>query len=179
MDLLSVWYAVTLLGTPEYWATAAAGLFAAYFILSYSMPENSAWKKHRPFFRKFLLILIPSLLIFLGAAFLLKTFVPITRPCTICTGAGLPAGCNPYCLSDSTFPSGHAGTIFTVFSSLYIASRKRLTIPLFIIPILVSYSRIALGVHIWIDVLVGALLGLGLPILASVMLRKYVKTQGV
>ncbi len=185
MDLLFVWYAITLLGTPEYWAFLAAGLTAAYFILGFAIPESQTWKKHRPFFRKFLLILVPSLLIFLGAAFAIKTFAPIPRPCTPCTSSltdclsqdCISQYCNPYCPEDSSFPSGHAGTMFTVFTSLYLTGRKKLILPLFIIPVLVSYSRVALGVHTWIDVLAGAILGLVIPILASVMLQKRHKPQ--
>ena len=175
MDILSAWYAVTLLGTPEYWAYASAGLFLVYFILRHFTPNNPIWKKHKPFLKGLLIILIPSLFIFLGSAFLLKTFWFVQRPCIICTGEGLPVGCNPYCLSDSSFPSGHAGTIFTAFASLYLATRRRAALALLPIPLLVSYSRMALGVHTLTDVLAGTLIGLSITILVSVMLRKWQK----
>jgi membrane-associated phospholipid phosphatase len=108
----------------------------------------------------------------------------VPRPCTPCSSLGtgmfplgtdLSAACNPYCDTDSSFPSGHAGTIFAVFSSLCVAFRKRLVIPLFLIPILVAYSRVALGVHTFQDVLAGALLGLAMPVAVSVIMQKWHK----
>jgi membrane-associated phospholipid phosphatase len=175
MDILGIWYAITLLGTPEYWAVFALILAATYFILRYSIPENPSWKRFRPSLKRFLMVFIPSILLVFGATLLIKNLWYVPRPCTLCILS--PGSCNPYCDTDSSFPSGHAGTIFVVFSSLYLSTRKRLTIPLFIIPILVSYSRVALGVHTWIDVLGGALLGLILSHLVSVMLQKQHKLK--
>lgn len=170
------WYAITVLGTPEYWGFAALGLIAAYFALRYLIPENPAWKKHKPAFRKFLLVFIPSITILFALTLGIKTAWYAQRPCTPCTEIA-PNGCNPFCDTDSSFPSGHAGTSFVVFSSLYLAFRRRSLLPLFIIPVLVSYSRIALGVHTWIDVLAGALLGLILPVLVSIIIQKKHKSR--
>lgn len=168
MDLLGIWYAITLLGTPEYWAVLALVFVAIYFILGYSVPENPSWKKFRPGFRKFLMIFIPSILLVFGATLLIKNLWYVQRPCTPC--AVSLESCNPYCDTDSSFPSGHAGTSFVVFSSLYLSTRRRMkkdglsqsykavnpkVISLFIIPVLISCSRVALGVHTWIDVLGG------------------------
>ncbi len=168
MDFLGIWYALTLLGTPEYWAFAATALVIIYLVLRQIAPDNKTWKKCRPALRKFLMVFIPSILIVFGVTLLIKNTAYIQRPCTPCPGEA----CNPYCDIDSSFPSGHAGTIFVVFSSLYMAFRKRWIIPLFIIPALVSCSRIALGVHTWADVLAGAILGLLTPILASIIIQK-------
>jgi membrane-associated phospholipid phosphatase len=185
MDILTVWYFITLLGTPEYWAAIAAGLVAVYFILRFSV-HGSSWKKYKPTLKRLLIVFIPSLLIVFGLTIALKDTLNIPRPCTPCsslatgiypTGTDLSGACNPYCDSDSSFPSGHAATAFTVFSSLYFTFRRRLAIPLFIIPILVAYSRVALGVHTYLDILVGALLGLAMPLLVSVMLQKRHKSR--
>jgi len=170
------WYAITVLGTPEYWGFAALGLTAAYFALKYMIPENPSWKKHKPAFRKFLLVFIPSITILFALTLGIKTAWYVQRPCTPCTEIA-PNGCNPFCDTDSSFPSGHAGTSFVVFSSLYLAFRRRSLLPLFIISVLVSYSRIALGVHTWIDVLAGALLGLILPVLVSIIIQKKHKSR--
>jgi membrane-associated phospholipid phosphatase len=176
MDILGIWYALTLLGTPEFWGLAAAALAAIYFALRRLAPENPRFKKYGPSFKKFLMVLVPSIIIVFVLVLGIKTLWYVPRPCTPCAEM-VQAGCNPFCDTDSSFPSGHSGTIFVVFSSLYVASRRRVTIPLFIIPALVSYSRIALGVHTWADVLAGALLGLLTPILVSIIIQKKHKSH--
>jgi|GEM_PF-819053 len=188
MDILAVWYAITLLGTPEYWGFAAIGLVGIYFALRQLAPENPSWKKHKPAFRKFLMVFLPSILLLFAVTLAIKTVWDVQRPCIPCSNSlndGLnqsyqavgPEACNPYCDTDSSFPSGHAGTAFVVFSSLYMAFRKRYLLPLFIIPTFIAYSRIALGVHTWTDVLAGAFLGLIMPVLVSVMARKWHKLK--
>jgi membrane-associated phospholipid phosphatase len=171
MDIIGIWYTITLLGTPEFWGAAAVGLLALYLVLRRLIPENQKWKKSKPAFRKFLLVFLPSITIIFAVTLGIKTLWYIPRPCTPCLAAASP-GCNPFCDTDSSFPSGNAGTTFVVFSSFYVAFRRRLAIPLFIIPVLVSYSRIALGVHTWIDVLAGAFLGLAMPVLVSIIVQK-------
>lgn len=170
------WYAITVLGTPEYWGFAAVGLIAAYFAFRHMIPENPAWKKHKHAFRKFLTVFLPSIAIVFIVILGIKALWYLPRPCTPCTEIA-PAGCNPFCDTDSSFPSGHSGTIFVVFSSLYFTLRKRSILPLFIIPVLVSFSRIELGVHTWIDVLAGAFLGLIIPILVSIIIQKQHKSR--
>ena len=171
MDLLVIWYAITLLGTPEYWGFAALALVVIYFGLRTFASENPSWKKRRPAFRRFLVIFVPSILLVFGITLLVKNTSYIPRPCTPCIEIA-PVICNPYCDNDSSFPSGHAGTAFVVFSSLFVAYRRRWLLPLSIIPAIIAYSRIALGVHTWTDVLGGALLGLAMPVLVSVIVQK-------
>ena len=84
-----------------------------------------------------------------------KPLVGRIRPCNVLENVRLLVNC-PKSLS---FPSGHATNIFTgtlILSSIY----QRLRIPLIIIAILVAYSRIYVGVHYPLDVLVGGLLGI-------------------
>lgn len=180
MENISFWALMTLFGTPEYWLYSVPVLLAAYFIFRYSIPENPSWKKARPVFRKFLVIFIPSLLLCLGLALILKTFWYVPRPCISCDipiTLMAPLKCNPYCPPDSSFPSGHAGAIFTVFSSLYISVRKRPILILFIIPVLVSASRVFLGVHTVIDVASGAFIGLIMPVLVTKIAQKWHKLK--
>jgi membrane-associated phospholipid phosphatase len=173
MDVLGIWYAVTLLGTPEYWGFVALVLAGIYFCLRQLAPENPSWKKHRPALRKFLLVFLPSITVLFVLILGIKAAWYVQRPCISCPGEA----CNPFCDADSSFPSGHAGTAFVVFSSLFVAYSRRWLLPLFIIPALISYSRIALGVHTWADVVAGAFLGLIIPVLASVMTRKWHKQK--
>ncbi|MCX6814596.1 MAG: phosphatase PAP2 family protein [Candidatus Aenigmarchaeota archaeon] len=189
MDILGIWYVVTVLGAPEYWGFATLGLIAVYFALRYMIPENPNWKKVKPAFKKFLLVFVPSIALFFVLTLSIKTFWFVQRPCLPCPAAG----CNPFCDLDSSFPSGHSGTIFVAFSSFYLAFRKRMKkdglsrsykavnprslLLLFILPVLVSFSRIALGVHTWIDVLAGAFLGLVIPFIVSIIMQKKYKSR--
>jgi len=175
MDLTGFWFAITLLGTPEYWGYFGLFSLAGYFLLRVLLRGNPGWKKAKPFIKRFLVIFLPSIALFFALMLGLKTFIFIPRPCTPCLDGA--ASCNPFCDTDSSFPSGHSGTIFVVFTSLYLTIRKRSSLALFIIPILVSFSRIALDVHTPLDVLAGALLGLIIPVLASKFLPKWHKLK--
>jgi membrane-associated phospholipid phosphatase len=67
-----------------------------------------------------------------------------------------------------SFPSGHATTAFAA-AALVGAFHPRLRIPVYAMATLVALSRVYLGVHFWLDVTVGAVLGtaLGLGIAAA------------
>lgn len=68
----------------------------------------------------------------------------------------------------SSFPSGHATTAFAA-AALVGAFHPRLRLPLYGIAALVALSRVYLGVHFWLDVVVGSALGvaIGLGIAAA------------
>lgn len=60
----------------------------------------------------------------------------------------------------TSFPSGHATTIFTLCTLLTLSCRNKfLAMPFFIFAVIVSYSRVYIGQHFMEDVLVGAMLG--------------------
>ena len=64
---------------------------------------------------------------------------------------------------DHSFPSGHTQTAFS--TATYLSLTYPILSPVFLLAaVLVGFSRIALGVHFPLDVLVGALLGLGFAI---------------
>jgi len=83
-----------------------------------------------------------------------KPLVGRMRPCNVLDNVRLLVNCT----KSLSFPSSHATNIFTgtlILSYIY----RRLQIPLMIIAILVAYSRIYVGVHYPLDVLMGILLG--------------------
>lgn len=61
--------------------------------------------------------------------------------------------------ADYSFPSGHTGASFAVASALFFR-KNRLLIPVGILAVLISFSRLYLYVHYPSDVLAGALLGI-------------------
>lgn len=61
--------------------------------------------------------------------------------------------------SDYSFPSGHTASSFAVAVILYLELPKKYGIPLLILAVLISFSRLYLGVHYPSDVLAGALSG--------------------
>ena len=80
--------------------------------------------------------------------------------------------------SSHSFPSGHAATSFAAATVLS-AAAPRLRIPLYVLAALIAWSRVYVGVHYPVDVLVGATYGLvlgalfvrALPRLAGFLLR--------
>ena len=60
---------------------------------------------------------------------------------------------------DPSFPSGHTGAAFAVVSALYFAKNK-LWLPVGILAVLISFSRLYLYVHYPSDVFAGILLGI-------------------
>jgi membrane-associated phospholipid phosphatase len=106
----------------------------------------------------------------LGVVFCLKGFINIERPCVACEPH--MEECNPYCLADNSFPSGHAAIIFAVFSSIYVNIRKKWFTPLFLIPFAVSMSRYFLVVHHMIDIVFGTVIGVFIPIIVLAFYEK-------
>ena len=63
-------------------------------------------------------------------------------------------------LQGYSFPSGHSSNAATVFASIAIAFRKRIFVILAVVcPLLVGFSRMAVGAHFPTDILAGLLIG--------------------
>jgi undecaprenyl-diphosphatase len=60
-----------------------------------------------------------------------------------------------------SFPSGHATVSFACATTLALAV-PRLSIPLYTLAVLISFSRVYVGVHYPLDVLAGAILGIAI-----------------
>ncbi|MFZ3090041.1 MAG: phosphatase PAP2 family protein [Nitrospirota bacterium] len=104
----------------------------------------------------FLILLITTILIadFVSAQIFKNLFFRV-RPCNALQGIHLLVGCT----SSYSFPSNHAVNI-TVFATLISFKYRYLMIPAIILAILVSFSRVYVGVHYPLDVIGGALIGL-------------------
>jgi undecaprenyl-diphosphatase len=86
---------------------------------------------------------------------LIKPLVERIRPCNVLENIHLLVNCT----KSYSFPSSHAMNMFAGVTLLSHSYRK-IKVILFIIAILVSYSRIYVGVHYPFDALAGAVLGI-------------------
>lgn len=68
---------------------------------------------------------------------------------------------------DFSFPSGHTASAFAAAVVLFRNLKKRYGIPLLVLAVLISLSRLYVGVHYPTDVLFGAISGILLAVLAE------------
>ena len=73
--------------------------------------------------------------------------------------------------ADYSFPSGHAAAAFTAAAALTLR-RSRLTVPVLILALIVSFSRLYLYVHYPTDVLAGIALGCLCGLMAWLICRR-------
>ncbi|MBL7206760.1 MAG: phosphatase PAP2 family protein [Candidatus Aenigmarchaeota archaeon] len=144
------WFFVTVLGDGWVWAIALI-LFVVFYLIVRKRLETGKRGK----LKKFLILAVISMTITVILVFGLKMLFNTERPCIPCLGD--MENCNPYCDTDGSFPSGHAAISFTGFGSLYMIFRRKW---IWIFPVMVSISRLFLGVHAPLDVATGAVLGL-------------------
>lgn len=83
-------------------------------------------------------------------------------------------------LTDLSFPSGHAATIFATVCFLELISKRPYPLyilGLFLLAIVTAYSRVYLCQHFYTDIYAGALIGGTLTWMVYVLLRKYESTS--
>ena len=103
---------------------------------------------------------------------LLKNLVARPRPCWINTDISLLIAMP----EDYSFPSGHTLHCF-IAATVLMHYDKRLGIPAFVLAMLVAFSRLYLYVHFPTDVLAGAVLGIGIGLLAVWVAEKIRKRK--
>lgn len=106
---------------------------------------------------------------------ILKNLVARTRPYDVIDTL-IPLVKKP---TDFSFPSGHAGCAFAAAGVFVRNLPKRAGIPLLILAILISLSRLYVGVHYPTDVLAGLIIGLALSYLAEWVVTLWEKRREV
>jgi len=112
-------------------------------------------------------------------SFLLKTFFAHPRPKTFFWQEGmldqitLPTGYSLY-QGLTAFPSGHTMSAFALFGlvALSLSGKNLLGFALFIIALLIGFSRVYLFQHFFEDVYLGAVLGFLIAIFLKYVLKK-------
>jgi len=141
--------------------------------------------------RKGKLVAISAILIVgfcdLVSSSVLKPLIGRVRPCNVLGGVHLffsnhwiltPEIAPKVYKASFSFPSSHAVNIFAGASLFSLYYRKWMP-ALLAVAVLVAYSRVYLGVHYPSDVLIGALVGVGLGVLGATAARRTDKLLGV
>jgi undecaprenyl-diphosphatase len=103
-----------------------------------------------------LILALATLLIADWSSNTLKHFFERTRPCSDLNGVRLLIGCG----KSFSMPSNHAANAFAFAAPLYFLLKNKIRYLFLGIALLVSFSRVYVGVHYPSDVLVGAVIGI-------------------
>ena len=152
------WAAITELGDPYYWIYFSMAIFFGYLFI------RLVFKKRDERMKRLLSVYAPSMVVVFFIVLAIKMALPVPRPCIPCIEPWMSA-CNTHCLTDPSFPSGHTAAVFTAFTSLFLVFRDKRMLIVFIVPALVAYSRVALGVHTFLDIVGGALIACSITFL--------------
>ncbi|MCD6496016.1 MAG: phosphatase PAP2 family protein [Candidatus Aenigmarchaeota archaeon] len=168
------WGTVTSLGDPVIWSLIVIVLIFVHFLMERKVIRFRNSDKYRRVLKNFLLLIVPTLFLALLSSEALKMFFQVPRPCIPCPAAG----CNPFCLSSYSFPSGHSATMTSIATALFLLLRKRKRyLVIFVFPIAIGLSRLALGVHTVFDVAGGFALGLLVTVLVWKMRKSIYKWE--
>lgn len=79
---------------------------------------------------------------------------------------------------DSSFPSGHTSNSFAVAVAVFIHNKK-IGIPLIILSTGIAFSRLYNGVHYPTDVLAGIVIGVTVPIVVHIIMKRIMEKKEV
>lgn len=146
MDVLNLWYLITLLGDLRLWIFLGLALIVFHHLTG----DRHKWV------RKVVVLVVLCAMVAFGLSHVFKAVFQVPRACIPCPAAA----CNPYCYDDFAFPSGHTTTAFAAFVPIYmLLGRRKAAVLILALPVLIAVSRVMLGVHSYADVLGGAALG--------------------
>jgi membrane-associated phospholipid phosphatase len=149
-------------------ATAVLALLSAWWVKG-PLLVAVAWGADLRTGRRFPLAAVAATIAFFVASGLnavIKGFVDRSRPPQAIgydALVGVP--------TSPSFPSGHAMSAFAVAGAIALLA-PRLRTPVLVLAGVIAFSRVYLGVHFWIDVLVGSVLGLAIGIATAAALRR-------
>lgn len=139
--MINFWQIVTIFGDIQFWLGAATTALILYALVP---------KAVKSYFNWFIFGVLPSIAISWGVVEVLKRLFQLPRPCT-----GLE-----YCPPDFSFPSGHAAVIFSAMTvAIFYSKKRRFDLMFATIALLVTLSRLFLGVHKIEDLIGGAAIG--------------------
>lgn len=139
---MQIWKFFSFFGDTQFWIGLVIASLLIYCILPRKGRKQIAWV---------VLALLPAIILSYGISTAVKRITEISRPCF-----GLE-----YCPSGYSLPSNHASVIFAFAIVVALATKKKeLILSSFGLAILVSLSRVFLNYHTYLDIGVGALIGL-------------------
>ncbi len=106
---------------------------------------------------------------------ILKNLVNRIRPYEVVEGLQLIVAK----AKDASFPSGHTGTGIATALAVALNVPKKYGIPLMILAVVISLSRLYVGIHYPTDVLAGAVIGILLGLFGSWAGRKVSEARGI
>lgn len=144
--------------------------FPLYILFVYLMIKKMKTKAWLPIVAVIIAVILSD-----QVSTVIKKKVQRYRPTHDLVLAGKVHTVNNYRGGNYGFVSSHASNTFCValFVSLILKTSTLATFLLFFWAILVSYSRIYLGVHFPLDITFGAILGMNIAFLTFLLLKRY------
>lgn len=131
-----------MFGNIQYWIGLVVGTIMIYLALPKKEKRRVTWV---------VFSLIPAAIFAFQLSHVLKLWLQVPRPCVGEIG----------CPSTYSLPSNHASVIFAFAVVTAINIRKRLVwLVCVALAVLVSISRVALGYHTPLDIMIGSLIGI-------------------
>lgn len=121
--------------------------------------------------RNGILMLFSLLLNFLANNMILKNLLARARPYEVVEGLHRIIEAQ----SDYSFPSGHTGCSFSVAVVMFLMFPRKVGVPAMIFAVLLSLSRLYVGVHFPTDVLGGAVIGTAAALVVCRIYKKKCK----